>query len=52
MPDFEKMYFKLAAKMADAIETLDKVSHDLKATQIESEEMYIASGDEDEKDRA
>lgn len=44
MPDFEKMYFHLAGKIADAIGTLDKVSRDLKVAQIEGEDMFI--GDE------
>jgi len=48
MPDFEKMYFKLAGKIADAIETLDKVSRDLKVAQIEGEDMYIGDEETDE----
>jgi len=46
MPDYEKMYFMLAAKIADAIEVLDKTSKELKIIQIETEEMYIACEDE------
>ncbi len=48
MPDFEKMYFHLAGKIADAIETLDKVSRDLKVVQIEGEDMFIEDEDTDE----
>ena len=43
MPDYEKMYFMLAAKIADAIEVLDKTSRDLKIIQIEAEDIYIDS---------
>lgn len=43
MPDYKTMYYKLAAKMADAMETLDKVSDDLKAAQLEAEELYMDS---------
>lgn len=45
MPDYRTMYFKLAAKIADTIETLDKISQDLRVAQIETEEMYINSED-------
>lgn len=47
-PDYKTMYFKLSTKVADTIETLDKVSRESQLTQIETEEMYIASYDEDE----
>ena len=46
MPDYEKMYFMLAAKIADAIEVLDKTSRDLKIIQIEAEDIYIDSENE------
>ena len=40
MPDYKSMYFKLAAKVADVVETLDKVSQDLKVAQMEGEDMF------------
>ena len=47
MPDFETMYFHLAAKIADAIETLEKVSRDLKVAQLEGEYLFIGDDDID-----
>jgi len=38
-------------QMANAIETLDRVSRDLKVAQIETEEMYMDSRDETEPDK-
>ena len=38
MPDYEKMYFELMAKVADAIDLLV-------AIQQKCEDMYIESGD-------
>lgn len=49
MPDYKTMYFKLAAKMADTVETLDKLSLCLKIAQLEAEEMYISSDSETDK---
>ena len=46
MPDYEKMYFLMASKVADAVEALDKTIKDLKIIQFEMEEMYIDSEDE------
>lgn len=40
MPNFEKMYFDLQAKVADAIELLI-------AAQLEGEELYIEDEDGD-----
>ena len=42
------MYFHLATKMADAIETLDKVSRNLKMAQIEGEDMLFGNEEPDE----
>ena len=39
MPDYEKMYFELMAKVADAIDLLAEI-------QQKCEEMYISSGDD------
>ena len=39
MPDYKKMYFSLAAKVADAIELLT-------AAQLEGEDAYIESPDD------
>ena len=46
MPDYEKMYFLLASRVADTVEALDKTIKDLKIIQFEMEEMYIDSEDE------
>ena len=40
MPDYEKMYFQLAASVADAVEILVKALR-------QGEEAYIAAGDDD-----
>jgi len=39
IPDYEKMYFALMAKVADAIDLLVEI-------QRKCEEMYISSGDD------
>lgn len=39
MPDYEKMYFQLAARVADVVEVLI-------AAQQQGEDMYIESSDE------
>ena len=44
MPDYEKMYKKLFNKVTDAIEIL-------KEAQIETEEIYINSSEEEDKER-
>ena len=41
MPDFEKMYFHMAGKITDIIETLDELSAQLKEVQRQGEDMYI-----------
>ena len=46
MPDYKKMYFKLAAKTADMIEVLEKTTklkYDLIVAQRECEEIYVES---------
>ena len=44
MPDYKKMYFKLFNSVTDAIEILQKA-------QIETEEIYITSGEEEAEKR-
>ena len=46
MPDYKKMYFKLAPKTADAVEALEKITalKDYRITdQRECEEIYVES---------
>ena len=51
-PDYKRMYFRLAGKMANIIEFMGMASYDLKQVQQEAEEMYISCGDEAEKQEA
>jgi len=42
---FSWIQYKLAAKIADAIEAMEKTVETLKDAQLETEEMYISSED-------
>ena len=45
MPDYEKMYFELAARVADAIEELEALMAALIGVQQKCEDMYIEGGE-------
>lgn len=45
MPDFQKMYFELAGKVADAIYLLIAAQQQAEDTYIESEEDSVADDD-------
>ena len=43
MADFRKMYFKMTGKMADVVETLQKLTYEMiEITQL-CEELYMSS---------
>lgn len=49
MPDYEKMYFQLAAKVADAVEILVKAQQQGENDYIEDEALIISITDREPK---
>lgn len=57
MPDYKAMYYHLAGRMATAIDALEattnalvEITEKLKAAQQTTEEMFMESDDEEEKE--
>ena len=49
MSDYRALYFNVAGVLANAIETLDKLSEALKSAQAETEEIFLDGTETSEK---
>ena len=52
MPDYQKMYFQLAARVSDVTDALEDLTDALVEIQQKCEEIYVESGEEEAAARA